>query len=114
MDRLNMPKLFKIAVNVPEAEADDLRKAIGDSGGGRVGNYTHCSFSFKGTGRFLPMDGANPTIGQVGKLEQVPEEHIEVTCEEDKLNSVVSAIKSAHPYEEPAIEIYPMHTLDES
>lgn len=103
-----MSQLIKIVVTVPESDADSLRKSIGDADGGRIGNYTHCSFSVKGTGRFLPEDGANPTIGQIGKLEEVAEERIEITCEQDKLKNLVKVIREVHPYEEPAIDIYPM------
>lgn len=103
-----MTDLVKIVVTVPENDADKLREAIGNAGGGRVGDYTYCSFSSKGTGRFLPGDGAHPAIGEVGKLEQVIEERIEITCDTNKLDDVVKAIRQAHPYEEPAIDIYPM------
>lgn len=96
---------------MPEADADKLRKAIGEAGGGKIGNYSNTSFSVRGVGRFLPQEGANPAIGQVGKLEEVAEERIEVTCERDKLGQVVAAIRQAHPYEEPAIDIYAL--LDE-
>jgi hypothetical protein len=107
-----MNNLVKIVVTVPEKDADNLRNVIGDADGGIIGNYTHCSFSVKGTGRFLPNEGANPTIGQVGKLEEVAEERIEFTCEQDKLNNVITAIKAAHPYEEPVIDVYPMLIQD--
>lgn len=102
---------FKIVVTVPESEADKLREAIGNSGGGKVGNYTHCSFSVKGTGRFLPVDGANPAIGQVGKLEEVAEERIEITCNSESVKSVVAAIRATHSYEEPAIDIYKLEEV---
>lgn len=103
-----MNQLVKIIVTVPEQDAYKLRKAIGDAGGGRIGNYTHCSLSVKGVGRFKPKKGANPTVGEVGKPEEVAEERIEVTCEQDKLKDVVKAIREAHPYEEPTIDIYPL------
>lgn len=103
-----MTKLVKIVVTIPESDADRLRQVIGDAGGGKVGNYTHTSFSVKGIGRFLPGEGANPTIGQVGKLEAVSEERIELTCSSKDLNKVVKVIRTNHPYEEPAIDIYPI------
>ena len=103
-----MSNLVKVVVTVPEADADKLRKAIGDADGGRIGNYTHCSFSVKGIGRFVPETGASPAVGEVGKPEKVIEERIEVTCEKNKLGNVVQAIRSNHPYEEPAIDIYPL------
>jgi len=62
-----MSKLVKLVVTVPELDADNLRKAIGDADGGKIGNYSHCSFSVKGIGRFLPENGANPAIGEVRK-----------------------------------------------
>ena len=99
-------ELVKVAVTVPEADAPKLRKAIGDAGGGSMGNYSHASFSVKGTGRFLPKDGANPSIGKIGQLEEVAEERIEITCEKEKLPEVLTAIRDNHPYEEPVIDVY--------
>lgn len=103
-----MSELVKIVVTVPEQDADMLRQIMGDAGAGQVGNYTHCSFSVKGVGRFLPQNGAHPTIGTIGKPESVIEDRIELTCERSKLAEVVWAIRQSHPYEEPAIDIYPL------
>ena len=80
--------------------------AIGNAGGGKIGRYDFCSFSSKGTGRFRPLDGAHPAIGEVGQLESVEEERIEVTCDRAIVKDVISAIRSVHPYEEPAIDVY--------
>lgn len=102
---------YKIVVTVPENEANVLREAIGNAGGGKVGNYTHCSFSIKGTGRFLPTEGAKPAIGQVGQLEEVAEERIEITCDGESVKSVVDVIREAHSYEEPAIDVYELAEL---
>ncbi|HYH36369.1 MAG TPA: hypothetical protein VD706_02620 [Candidatus Saccharimonadales bacterium] len=99
-------KLVKVAVTVPEAEASRLRRAIGDAGGGKLGNYSHASFSVKGTGQFLPGKGAKPAIGKVGQLEEVIEEKIEFTCEKEKLPDIIEVIRKSHPYEEPVIDIY--------
>jgi len=103
-----MSNLVKLVVTVPDKDADMLREAIGKADGGKVGNYTHCSFSVKGTGRFRPEDSAQPAIGVVGKFEEVAEQRIEVTCSQNSLKQVVQAIRKAHPYEEPAIDIFPM------
>ena len=102
---------FKVVVTVPENEADKLREAIGNVGGGKVGNYTYCSFSVKGTGRFLPIDGAKPAIGQIGRLEEVSEERIEITCDDASVKAVVATIREAHSYEEPAIDVYELAEL---
>lgn len=97
-----------IVVNVPVEEADVLRTAIGEAGGGKMGEYSFCSFSVTGTGRFLPGETANPTIGEAGRLESVAEERIEVSCDERDAATIVAAIRQAHSYEEPAIFVYPL------
>jgi hypothetical protein len=102
---------YKIVVTITENEADKLREAIGNAGGGKVGNYTHCSFSVKGTGRFLPIDGAQPSIGEVGQLEEVAEERIEITCDGEGVKAVIAAIRETHSYEEPAIDVYELAEL---
>jgi hypothetical protein len=102
---------YKVVVTVPENEADKLREAIGSAGGGKVGNYIHCSFSVKGIGRFKPIDGAKPTIGNVGQLEEVAEERIEITCDSESVKAVVDAIRETHSYEEPAIDVYELREL---
>ena len=74
--------------------------------GGELGNYSFCSFSIRGIGRFKPEAGAQPHIGTVGKLEEVEEERIEVTCDTVLVPKIVEAIKKVHPYEEVALDIY--------
>ena len=108
-----MARLVKIVTFAPEAQADVVRKAMGDAGAGEIGNYDHCSFSSKGTGRFTPQKCANPTIGKVGKAEQVQEERIEVVCLGENAKKVIEAVKKVHPYEEVAIDIYPLISEEE-
>ena len=98
-------KYVKIIVTVPVVNADVLRNAIGQAGGGKIGNYAFCSFSTIGVGRFLPNENANPTIGTAGSLEQVNEERIEFNCARDILTEVLQAIRDSHPYEEVALDI---------
>ena len=100
------PKMVKIVVFAPETHADAVREAMGKAGAGKMGNYSFCSFSAKGIGRFKPEKGAHPTVGKVGRIESVSEERIETICERKRLGVVVSAIKKAHPYEEPAFDVY--------
>ena len=92
--------------NVPVSYADIVRKAVGDAGAGQVGNYTHCSFTIRGTGRFLPNDNANPHIGKVGQYEEVEEDQIQVDVRQDKMQEVIDALLKTHPYEEVGFEIY--------
>lgn len=98
----------KVVVFVPGAYADAVRKAVGDAGAGKIGNYSHCSFSSKGKGYFLPTEGYNPSIGEVGTYETVDEERIEFVCDKQDLEKVISAMKEAHPYEEVAFDVYPL------
>lgn len=99
-------KIFKIVTFVPIKDAEKVRMAMGDAGAGVLGNYHHTSFSTKGVGRFIPKEGAHPTIGQVDQLSEVEEERIEVICQKDKVKEVVEVIKANHPYEEIPLEIY--------
>lgn len=102
----NLTKNVKIVIFVPETHTDIVREAMGKAGAGKIGNYTHCTFSTKGIGRFKPEQGANPHIGEVGTLEEVVEERIETVCERTKLDAVIDAIKSVHPYDEIAYDVY--------
>ena len=97
-----------IVVNVPENESDSLRHAIGKAGGGKIGNYSFCSFSVRGLGRSLPNNAANPTIGTPGQLEVIEEERIEVSCDKNNAAEIVRVIREASTYEEPAIFVYPL------
>ncbi|MDO8564781.1 MAG: hypothetical protein Q7R88_02180 [bacterium] len=97
---------------VPETHAVAVRLAMGNVGAGKIGNYTHCSFSVKGTGRFIPQTGAHPALGKVGEIEEVPEERIEMVCRAELLNEVITAIKKAHPYEEVPIFIFPLENVE--
>lgn len=105
-------RIVKIVVFVPESHADIVREALGNAGAGKIGNYTFCSFSTKGVGRFRPEEGANPAIGQIGELETVDEERIEVVCVREKLAAVVEAVKKVHPYEEVAYDVYPIEDIE--
>lgn len=105
-------KRYKLVVYVPESHGDRLRDAIGNAGAGKIGKYTSCTFTSKGVGRFMPQEGSDPTIGEVGKLEAVEEERIETVCSEADLKAVLAAIKEVHPYEEPATDVYPIEVVE--
>ncbi|GAA4715668.1 Nif3-like dinuclear metal center hexameric protein [Nocardioides conyzicola] len=95
----------KVVVYVPVDDADRLRAVLADAGAGRIGDYDTASFSTPGTGRFRPLDGADPTIGTVGRTEAVAEERIEVVLPRRLRSAVVAAMLSAHPYETPAYDV---------
>ena len=101
-------KNVKLVVFTPISHADIVRKALGEAGAGKIGNYDFCSFSSRGVGRFRGNENSNPTIGKAGKYEEVEEERIEVTVPRDILEKVIRAMKKVHPYEEVAYDIYPI------
>lgn len=101
-------KFLKIVVFVPVNYADTVRKALAESGAGHIGNYDSCSFSSRGIGCFRPLKGSQPCIGRQGEIESVEEERIEVICPKKILKKALTALKKAHPYEEPAVDIYPL------
>lgn len=98
----------KIAVCCPREEASTLRHVLHKAGAGELGRYSEASFTTEGEGRFRPGVGAAPAIGQVGTREKVEEVRIEVLCPAEKVPGAVAALKAAHSYEEPAIDVYPL------
>lgn len=98
----------KLVVYVPQSHADVVREALGKAGAGTVGDYTYCSFSVKGTGRYIPLDTAHPYIGTPGILEEVAEERIETVCFKKDLEEIIDTVKKVHPYEEVAFDVYPL------
>lgn len=100
------PDLDKWVVFVPAENADAVREAMFAAGGGHIGDYSHCSWSVSGTGQFLPHEGTTPTIGNVGTVERVPEDRVEVIAPSRLRGHVLAALRSAHPYEEPAFDIF--------
>ena len=95
----------KIFVTVPVEYGERVRQAAGDAGAGRYEKYSYCSFSWRGVGRFLPLESAEPFIGEVGSLTEVEEEMVELVCEKSLAKGVIEAIRQAHPYETPTIDI---------
>lgn len=105
-------QLAKIVIYTPTSHADAIREALSEAGAGHIGKYDYCSFSVKGTGRFRPLEGTNPHIGEQGQVEEVEEERIETVCPQDKAKEIITKISEVHPYEEPAIDVYPLLNLD--
>ena len=97
--------LDKWVIFVPPENAEAVRTAIFAAGAGTIGDYSHCSWSVTGTGQFLPLDGASPAIGSIGAEERVAEDRVEVVAPARARRNVLSAMRAAHPYEEPAFDI---------
>ncbi|HKP44208.1 Nif3-like dinuclear metal center hexameric protein [Mycobacterium sp.] len=99
-------ELDKWVVFVPAGDAEAVREAMFGAGAGHIGDYSHCSWSVAGTGQFLPHEGASPTIGSVGSVEQVSEDRVEMIAPSRLRAHVLAALRGTHPYEEPAFDIY--------
>lgn len=102
----------KLRISVPTTHTEEILRVLGEAGAGVQGRYDHCSCRYRQIGRFRPLTGAQPTIGTVGEIEQVEEDMIETLCHKDILASVLAAVKVAHPYEEPGIDIMPRYELE--
>ncbi|WP_339250592.1 Nif3-like dinuclear metal center hexameric protein [Sporosarcina sp. FSL W8-0480] len=98
--------LYKLAVFCPVSHAEQLRSVLAQAGAGAIGDYIGCSFTSTGTGRFIPSTGAKPFIGEIGKVEEVEEERIEVVLPGPIRGKVIKAMLAAHPYEEPAYDFF--------
>jgi dinuclear metal center YbgI/SA1388 family protein len=103
--------LDKWVIFVPAENADAVRAAVFAAGAGQIGDYSHCSWSVTGIGQFLAGEGAAPAIGSVGAVEKVAEDRVEVVAAAGARREVLSAMRAAHPYEEPAFDIVPLAPL---
>ncbi|OMC30249.1 Nif3-like dinuclear metal center hexameric protein [Mycobacterium colombiense] len=98
----------KWVVYVPAENAEAVQAAVFAAGAGHIGDYSHCSWTVSGIGQFLPHDGATPAVGSVGNVERVAEDRFEVVAPARSRAAVLAAMRAAHPYEEPAFDIFAM------
>ncbi len=105
---------YKIITFVPQEQVLQVRDAMFSAGAGVIGAYSHCSFSHPGMGTFKGSVGTDPFIGIPGRLERVAELRLEMACRPRKLAAALAALKAAHPYEEPAIDVLQLHAVSES
>lgn len=102
------PGLDKWVIYVPQENAEAVQAAVFEAGAGHIGDYSHCSWSVTGIGQFLPHEGASPAVGSVGNVERVTEDRFEVVAPARARAAVLAALRAAHPYEEPAFDIFAM------
>jgi hypothetical protein len=98
----------KLVVFVPAEALDAVREALFEAGAGRIGRYERCSWYTEGTGTFFGGEGTTPSIGEAGREERVAELRLETVYPENRHDEVVAALRRAHPYEEPAFDVYPL------
>jgi hypothetical protein len=101
-------KSHKLVWFVPADALEATRDAVFEAGGGRIGGYERCSWYTAGTGTFLGGEETDPAIGDQGREEHVPELRVETVVPDEALAEALAALRAAHPYEEPAIDVYPL------
>ena len=106
----SQPAMNKLVVFVPASNLDAVSSAIFQAGGGRIGEYSECSFRVTGSGTFLGSEYSKPTIGQAGRREEVAEHRLEVLVSSCRLDGVIQAMIAAHSYETPAFDVYPLQS----
>jgi dinuclear metal center YbgI/SA1388 family protein len=105
LEPLPAAALDKIVTFVPAADAEKLLDALAAAGAGQIGDYSRCAWTTAGVGTFLPGPGANPTIGRVGEAARVEETRVEMVFARAERSAVIAALRSVHPYEEPAFDV---------
>ncbi len=98
----------KLVVFVPEDALDAVREALFAAGAGRIGAYERCSWYTEGTGTFRGGEGTAPVVGERGREERVRELRLETVYPVEREADVVRTLREAHPYEEPAFDLYPL------
>lgn len=109
--RILAPKkeqLLKLVTFAPTEHAVQVRDALFDAGAGAIGNYDRCSYTCSGTGSFRGNEHTDPFVGKKGEVHLEQEERIEVIMPSYLSGKVITAMKSAHPYEEVAYDLYPL------
>ncbi len=98
----------KLVVFVPREALDTVRDALFEAGAGRIGNSERCSWYTQGTGTFRGGEGSAPSVGRTGSEQRVAELRLETIYPEELHGEVIAALRQAHPYEEPAFDVYPL------
>ena len=103
--------MYKLCVYVPASHLEEVKQALFAAGAGRIGDYDSCCWQVAGQGQFRPLSGADPFVGSHGKIETVEEYKVELVCGDDVVVAAVAALKQAHPYEEPAYQVWKLEFI---
>jgi dinuclear metal center YbgI/SA1388 family protein len=107
-------KLVKIAVFTPVDAVERVSHAMWAAGAGHIGRYDQASFRSPGAGTFRPLEGANPSVGFIGNLEEAQEMRLEMIAPQERWPAVVAALQKAHPYEEVAFDVFPLLNAEDN
>lgn len=103
----------KIIVFCQQEQEDILLDVMAEHGAGNIGNYRRCGFKANGIGTFEPLPGSNPSVGRIGKSDEIEETKIEMICPTHRVSEVISAMIEKHNYEQPAFDVIPLAPLEE-
>jgi len=98
--------MYKLCVFIPESHLQQVKNAMFEAGAGKIGDYDHCCWQTLGQGQFRPLANSQPFIGKVGEVEFVDEYKVELVVADNRLKKTIAAMKLAHPYEEPAYDVW--------
>lgn len=98
--------MHKLVFFVPESHVEAVKSAVFNAGAGRMGSYDSCAWQTLGQGQFRPLPGSDPFIGKINQLERVAEYRVEIICADERIAQALTALREAHPYEEPAYDIW--------
>jgi hypothetical protein len=105
--------VYKLVFYVPAEHTEPVKRAVFAAGAGRYGKYDSCAYETRGTGQFRPLAGSDPFVGRTGEIERVDEVRVEMVLRDEVVREALTALVAAHPYEEPAYEIYRIWTVDD-
>lgn len=103
--------MYLLCFLAPETHLDVIKNAIFAIGAGSIGHYSHCAWQTLGEGQFMPLSGSHAFIGEIDKLEKIPEYKVEIVCTEEQIHAAVAALKLAHPYETPSYQVLRMEKI---
>ena len=103
--------MYKLCVYIPVEHLEPVKQALFAAGAGKIGDYDNCCWQTLGRGQFRPLQGSEPFIGQLGKVESVDEYKVEMVVADEFIGAVIAALKNAHPYEEPAYDVWRLEAL---
>jgi hypothetical protein len=103
--------MYKIAVFIPSSHIEAVKSALFEAGAGHIGAYDCCAWQCLGQGQFRGLAESKPFIGSKGQIETVEEYRVEMVCDDARVKSAIAALKQAHPYEEPAYDVWRLADL---
>jgi len=103
--------MYKLVFFVPVEFVEAVKQAVFAAGAGVMGDYEQCCWQTRGLGQFKPMEGSAAFIGEVGQVETVEEFRVEMVCDDQYIRAAIEALRQAHPYEEPAFDVWRLSEL---